>query len=136
VEIANNAVAIAAFLPGGDYVRGAVTPASQLTGDTPGLPDDPGKGGLRLVLTPEQQAEREGLQLVGLREALDRGHLMGLIREANHRNPDATPDQLTDKALEVMRTARKKDPAFPESKGQRGQELTYLEAYRKLSLKK
>jgi hypothetical protein len=125
VEIANNAVAIAAFLPGGDYVRGAASPASQLTGDTPGLPDDPEKG-LRLVLTAEQQAEREGLQLVGLREALDRGYLMALIREANHRNRDATPDQLTDKALEVMRTARRKDPAFPESKGQRGQELTYL----------
>jgi hypothetical protein len=90
-------------------VRGAATPASQLTGDTTGLPDDPGKG-LRLVLTPEQQAEREGLQLVGLREALDRGYLMALIREANHRNRDATPDQLTDKALEVMRTARRKDP--------------------------
>jgi hypothetical protein len=51
---------------------------------------------------------------------------MVLLREANFRNPTDTADQLTEKALHIVRKARKEDPAFPDAKGNRGQELLYL----------
>jgi hypothetical protein len=125
ILIANEAVNISPFLPGGEYVRDRAVPASQGLSLPPGLRGEL-ETGLRLVLTPEQEREQENMQLVGLREALEKGLLMHMIREANYRNPSDTPDALIEKVLYILRKARKEDPAFPEARGQRGQEKLYL----------
>jgi hypothetical protein len=121
IEMANNAVNIIPFLPGGEYVS---PPGSQDELPPSGQPGEAGSG-LRLVPTPEQKAARENAQPVGLRQALTRDLLPQLIREAGHRNPDLDLDDLIDKAIEVMRTARKKDSRFPRPVGQRGSDFLY-----------
>jgi hypothetical protein len=126
IELTHREAHIRPFLPGGEYVTYPdLDPASQGASSTPDQPDQAGTG-LRLVLTPEQEAAREAGQLVGLREALDHGYLMALIREANHRNSDAPAARLVELALHVVRKARKEDASFPAAIGQRGQEKLYL----------
>jgi hypothetical protein len=76
---------------------------------------------LHVVANPEDE-------LVGFREAIQRGILMELVREANGRYPDANSDDLERYALQNLRAASKATVAanpFPTSKGYRGTEKLY-----------
>jgi hypothetical protein len=126
IAVASEAGAVEQFLPGGDYVplaslapsRPAV-PASQPGNVSPGLPGKPGK--LTLVATPEERENRRRASRMTMREALEKGHVSQLIREQEHRRPDDDHDRHIDLALQVMRTASKKDDSgFPAPISRRG----------------
>jgi hypothetical protein len=65
-------------------------------------------------------AESLAAELVTLREACEQG----IVTLSEHSDPD----ERLRRALEILRSARKRDPEFPESAGQRGQDKLYAPA--------
>lgn len=112
---------VGGFLPGGEFVTRSDDGAGA-GGDNP----PPGLGqhatpGLRVALTESELRERQDAEILTQREALERGYLMPLIREAEARQPGLTPDELLKRALGVMRKAKERGQ-FPEpvAKGTQG----------------
>lgn len=129
VELTDREAAVRGFLPGGEYIPADATmSASQALSESSVLPGsgDTQRSGLRLVHSEDAEQAARDVEMVGLREALEEGHLMQLIREANYRNPTDPPEKLIEKALFILRKARREDEAFPPARSRRGSEKLYL----------